>query len=190
MTTHYSHLLSQRFAKPSGYPSPALTSSPQRPTPYAKNSTVASAKSIPPASIPLPSTSPVSPYAMFFPCLSDWEIPPAHFQFRDLIDSHRPMPVWTASAFWQLLCPGRTHSAPYVRNFRPLSSRLPAPARTDISPGPVGKPSFLRDTDRRHKHEWIALHIVTSSPDSYTAAGPPFCTSVHFNAPCSLLCRP
>ena len=94
------------------------------------------------------------------------------------------VPVWTASSFWQLLCPGRTHSTPFVRNFRPLSSRLPRP---DISPGPVGKPSFLRDTDRRHKHEWIALHIDTSCPDSYT--GPPFCTSVHFNAPCSL-CRP
>ena len=94
------------------------------------------------------------------------------------------IPVWTASSFWQLLCPGRIHTAPFVRNFLPLTSRFPSP---DIIAGPVGNPSFLRDTNRRHKHEWIGLHIDTSGPSSYT--GPPFCTNVHFNAPCSL-CRP
>ena len=93
------------------------------------------------------------------------------------------IPVWTASSFWQLLCPGRIHTAPFVRNFLPLTSRLPCP---DVSAGPVGTPSFLRDTDRRHKNEWVAFHIDTSSPAMYT--GPPFCANVHFNAPCTL-CR-
>ena len=95
------------------------------------------------------------------------------------------LPVWTGSSFWQIICPDGVHSAPFVRGHLRLTSHLPSP---DVVIGPIGRPSFLSEPHSRHRYEWVALHLDTTSfsCESSTRTHPPFCVLSHFNVPCSL----
>ena len=94
-------------------------------------------------------------------------------------------PIWERNKFWRLLCPDHIHTGPFVKRFQRLTAHTASP---DICMGPIGRPNFLINRQRRHPFEWAAFLI-----DTRVVGGPPrkhFCINIHESGVCPTGCVP